>query len=617
MRKFFVLILALLSVLILADLEILVKNGDLAISLKTEDLLKIGTLEGRVRFQGPVFKEGDENWGEYHVYKGVPLLKILKLVGGMKEKDFLYVIAEDGYYKVIPHQVLQGTTPVGTPILALEEDGKPTNRLIFLSDDGEVSNDDMLKAFGEKLSHYYSGKPSVKGLLVKNIKYLVVNWDKNFRSLEETKAGWKITLEGVRTDEITEKDWEKLVKCGKHLKTMELTVKGKKRVYTGIPLWMVIAMVDGPDDKHPYRFDKTLWDGGYDVTITAADGYTVTFNTKEVAYDSLILAYTEDGKPVKGVPPLRIVGETSKKLWVKNPVEIELDISKKVEKEVFYFELVINGKVHKFTLKELENSPFYVELPGRYVTSAGSVRGGVYGGVKLVDLINQYTSLSAEDTLKAIAMDGYEMTYSGKQILDQKDGYWILAFKKDGEYLPLDPGYIRIIKVGESNPMIEGHLSVRMVKRVEVVKKKYENITLEIKGYMDFTLDRQTLESGISCHGVEVEYKGHVYKGIPLWRLLAYSDDPKYAPHKQDPSIKSYNEELALKGYKVRVIAEDGYSITLDSRDLNKEDGVIIAMYRDGELIEDEGPLVLVWDRSLKIEGIKKVKNVVKIELIF
>ncbi|RKX44661.1 MAG: hypothetical protein DRP38_09150, partial [Thermotogae bacterium] len=208
-------------------------------------------------------------------------------------------------------------------------------------------------------------------------------------------------------------------------------------------------------------------------------------------------------------------------------------------------------------------------------------------------------------------------TYSGKQILDQKDGYWILAFKKDGEYLPLDPGYIRIMKVGEDNPMIEGHLSVRMVKRVEVVKKKYENITLKIKGYMDFTLDRQTLESGISCHGVEVEYEGHVYKGIPLWRLLAYSDDPKYAPHKQDPSIKSYNEELALKGYKVRVIAEDGYSITLDSRDLNKEDGVIIAMYRDGELIEDEGPLVLVWDGSLKIEGIKKVKNVVKIELIF
>ncbi len=76
------------------------------------------------------------------------------------------------------------------------------------------------------------------------------------------------------------------------------------------------------------------------------------------------------------------------------------------------------------------------------------------------------------------------------------------------------------------------------------------------------------------------------YTGIPLWMLLAYADDPRYQPHKQqDHSIRSYNEEAAKEGYLVRIAAEDGFSVVLDSRELHRNEDIIRAV-RNVTLIE-------------------------------
>ncbi len=180
--------------------------------------------------------------------------------------------------------------------------------------------------------------------------------------------------------------------------------------------------------------------------------------------------------------------------------------------------------------------------------------------------------------------------------------------------------------MGPGTPDIEGHSSARMIAKIIISGEAYKDFTLTMTGKMNSVLDRQTIQTGISCHKTIVNYydrkKDTVieYKGIPLWCLLACSDDSQYAPHKQDSSILSYNEEAAKAGYKVKIEASDGYSIVLDSKELNKNDDVIIAMYSKGkELDQKLWPLILVWDKDAEIVpgGIKAVRNLSKISLIF
>ncbi|MFP4180848.1 MAG: molybdopterin-dependent oxidoreductase [Spirochaetaceae bacterium] len=266
-----------------------------------------------------------------------------------------------------------------------------------------------------------------------------------------------------------------------------------------------------------------------------------------------------------------------------------------------------------------------MEGPGSYTTSAGTTYSYTYGGIKLREFLSQYIKLQPDSAVTFVAMDGYEMTYKGEEVLQPGEGEWILAFKRDGEYLPRDPGYIRTVKVGESEPNILGHKSVKMIEKIVVEGEGFKPFTPEMKGKMDFSLERHTIQSGVSCHKQTVDFswkdEEDQYTGIPLHYLLAFSDDPQHAPHKQqDKSILAYKADEAESGYTVEITAADGYSIQLDSRELHQNDDVIIAMYKNGEVLPNrEWPLILVWDKNAETvpEGIKPVRNIEAIELIF
>ena len=439
-----------------------------------------------------------------------------------------------------------------------------------------------------------------------------------------TQGSWSVELSGVRKDSLNEAYYRKIKAAGKEFVQKTVDKKGVPTTYAGVTLRAVIAMVDGTDSAHPYLFDAELWAKGYEITLTAADGYSATFSTKDLAPDALILAESEAGKPL--AKPM-IVGDSAKNLWVKDIASISTSLaaSKAVsEASAFSLELDINGTKASFTLADLEKDPSYMEDKGSFTTSAGTKYTNVYGGVKLREILGRFMNLSADDSISFVATDGYEMTYPGKLLLDESDGVWLLAFKMDGDYLPKDPGYIRTIKAGPGNPNIDGHLSVKMIKRIVVKQKDFKDFTLAYSGKMDGALDRSTVQSCVSCHKKEVtfERKGisGVYTGFPLHLLLAYADDAKYAPHKQATGILAYDAAAAKAGYKVEVVADDGYTITLDSRELDANNEVIVAMYKDGAgLGADEFPLALVWDKNIARlpEGIKNVKRIKSVRLVF
>jgi hypothetical protein len=464
------------------------------------------------------------------------------------------------------------------------------------------------------LSLFYKGGKNVKKIFFFTSIILLV-----LSSL----CGWTLTLKGVREETVTQSYFESMKGHLTHYIEIGVDDKNETVRYRAMPLWLLIAMIDGKDSTHPYEFDLARWEAGYEVTLISSDGYAVTFDSAEMPVGQLYLADIRNGE---AIPPT-IVGNVAKKYIIKDIATIEIMLPELMTEQKspysYILECEIGGEVYTYTLQELKDSRYFIEKPGQYTTSAGTTYGAVYGGVRIYDFLSQLTDLATDDTLKLVALDGYEMSYPIEKIADSSEGTWIFAFISDGVPMIEEPGPVRTIKVGDMNPNIDGHLSAKMVKRVILAGKPFKPYTLSMKGLMDAELDRQTIESGVSCHKTTVQYRSksavNAYTGIALWRLLAFCDDPELAPHKQDSSILSYNGTLAQNGYQVKITAADGYSITLDSKDLDRNDTVILATLKNGEeLPEGEWPMIIVWqsDSPNTPKGIKSVKQVASIEVI-
>jgi len=431
-------------------------------------------------------------------------------------------------------------------------------------------------------------------------------------------ASWAIEVRGVRGASSVSATLTADVAASLGSVEMKLEQKGVTKTYKGAPLAAIVGLVDDADRK---SFNRDQWSKGYAVTLTAKDGYAATFDTASVKPEDVMLALSADSA---AIAPM-VVGNIAKNLWVKDLAAIEIEMAAPAGAEVDNAPPLVveaGGKTAQFTREQLAKTPYYVEAIGSYTTSAGTKYTNVYGGVKLVPFLGQFGPVAADATVVFVASDGYEMGYPGSQILDASDGDWILAFRMDGQYLPSDPGYFRTIKVGPTMPNIDGHLSVRMVAKIVVKPGKVADYTLEMRGKLAIDLDRQTMVSCVNCHRQAVNYERKDetarYEGVALWRLLAYADDKDYAPHKQASSIISYQRALAEKGYPVDIVAKDGFTLTLDAVQLDLNNGVIVAVRKNGQdLPENEAPLVLAWDRdaSPMPDGIEPVRMITSIVL--
>lgn len=274
-----------------------------------------------------------------------------------------------------------------------------------------------------------------------------------------------------------------------------------------------------------------------------------------------------------------------------------------------------------YTLGWLETNYVAVTGVGTYTTSAGREVTSSWTGIPLVDLIGAWP---ADTEVELVAADGYRMPYRYGDLSDG-EGTWILAFKQDGNYMPFDPGYFRMVKVGPGVPHFESARSAKMVERVEV-HGVYKPYTLRLAGAVERTFTREELEAGVGCpcHAstVVATSKGetHTYTGFPLWRLLAYVDDGRFPAPERGIFYNDadFNDALAQAGYPIELQAVDGFSQTISSTLVSHDDRFLIALKRDGQFLakEDGGPLLFVWDDSAPApDDLRKVKWVTEIVL--
>jgi hypothetical protein len=111
----------------------------------------------------------------------------------------------------------------------------------------------------------------------------------------------------------------------------------------------------------------------------------------------------------------------------------------------------------EFTLSDLEALDV-VAGPGTFTNSAGVDYTATYTGVPLTTLVG---NVPPDSTVRVTASDGYSMNYAVEMIADTSEGVWIVAFMENGEYMPHDPGPLRIVRIGEDNPHFTSALSAR------------------------------------------------------------------------------------------------------------------------------------------------------------
>ena len=261
---------------------------------------------------------------------------------------------------------------------------------------------------------------------------------------------------------------------------------------------------------------------------------------------------------------------------------------------------------------------------GTYTNSVNVESMASYVGVPMTTLIG---NVNGDATIRVTAADGYSMNYSAAEFQDTSEGTWILAYKENGAYMPFDPGTFRIVRVGDETTHFSSSLSARMVVLIELLGV-YVDYSLDMSGAVDRTFSRSELEEGIGCpchvSTVSVTSKGetHEYTGIPLWRLLAFVDDeiypmPALGIHYNDTD---FNGDLASTAYAITLAASDGYTQTVTSDLVARDDRFIVAFKRDGVFLDPsaEGYMSFVFDDSVDLpedSNLRSVKFLVEILL--
>lgn len=283
-------------------------------------------------------------------------------------------------------------------------------------------------------------------------------------------------------------------------------------------------------------------------------------------------------------------------------------------------------KTVSFTLDELKKLPVSEGYAGIKSSTGKITPPAIFKGVLLNDLVAKVGGMGEGMGLQVEAEDGYFITFSPDEVMngtfiayDPVTGDELkpapvlkamVAYEREGQ--PLDAvqdGSLRLVVISEKNNQVtDGHWSVKWTRKLSI-KPLAAEWTLELDGFLQEKIDRATFESGAApkCHQASwKDAEGQEWIGIPLWYLTGYVDDD--VKH----SGPAYNSGLADKGYKIDLVAKDGFTVTFDSARVKRNNNMIVAYMVNGSpLAEKDFPLRLVGADVQKGESVGGIAKVV------
>jgi DMSO/TMAO reductase YedYZ molybdopterin-dependent catalytic subunit len=227
--------------------------------------------------------------------------------------------------------------------------------------------------------------------------------------------------------------------------------------------------------------------------------------------------------------------------------------------------------------------------------------------------------------VKVSAEDGYSYTFPSTDIARNND--YILANKLNGNPLPEDKYPLKLV-----NPnFTAGGPSVAQIARIDLLNISTTPPTttptttpgtadwpLQLVGAQTYSMTQAVFESGADCHPVSyTDDEENTWSGVPLWLLVGWVDDE--VQHGEG----AFNDDLIASGYRVKIVAADGYYQMFDIADIARNDDIFVANKLNGaELPETTGePPDTHPAYPLKITGAAtssgdRVGAIVRIELV-
>lgn len=249
--------------------------------------------------------------------KGVLVEDLFAQVGGLPEDAAVAVTAKDGYemtfsvaqmnsgefltYDVVTGEEKDISEPLKV-IVAYEANGEPLDP----ASEGPL----RLALIGSEQNQVTDGHWWVKWVTEVKSKPVV----------EE----WTLLLKGALTEEMDRGTFESGAAIGCHGQEW-IDAEGNR--WTGIPLYLLVGRVDDEIAHDGPAYNRELAQAGYQVKITAADGYSVEVASTDMYYKKdLIVAYEMNGEPLpEEYWPLRLVGEgVDKSVMIGQITEIEV-----------------------------------------------------------------------------------------------------------------------------------------------------------------------------------------------------------------------------------------------------------------------------------------------------
>jgi uncharacterized repeat protein (TIGR02059 family) len=273
-------------------------------------------------------------------------------------------------------------------------------------------------------------------------------------------------------------------------------------------------------------------------------------------------------------------------------------------------------------------------------------------GTRIKDLCDQVGGMGTGTEVVLVAKDGYESRLPYSSIytdpsVQARQGDAILAWYADGKYVPDYADGMRLFFTPEDHvygqwdmhetlpenywhyyydsgnkimyPSCAG-LSAKYITEIKVYSVPQGDWTLKLDGKdiggLQADISKTYFESALTCQfganhkASYTDSEGQVWEGMPLWFLLGFVDDL------DQHSSNAFNADLAQAGYQVVITADDGYSVTLDSKDIGRNNNYIVANSLNGQTLPDDDdnwPLRLV---GTAVSGETSIARIVSIELI-
>ena len=266
---------------------------------------------------------------------------------------------------------------------------------------------------------------------------------------QPTVPDWTLSLTGAKNTSVTKTFFEQGLACpaSGHQK---FWTDADGNVWGGVPLWVLVSMVDDNPDVGPdhFNFNDSIAAQGYSVKVTSGDGWDTTLSSQNIARNnSIIVANTLNGQPL---PLLTSAGKRSWPLHLKgeavfggqqvgNITKIELTGLPKPPSE---WTLTLEGDVTDTITQSFFIDAIACKHNVTWTDSSGTVWQGVplwdlAGAVDDIESSNHYTFNDTRATMgytiRVSAADGYNATFASATAA-HNDGFFV-AYKMNGAAL--------------------------------------------------------------------------------------------------------------------------------------------------------------------------------------